>query len=682
MSYRDLFMKENSDSMEKLNLAVDRISEIPSENVVPELYQEFFNYSSEFILYLYKILKSNEFDKCRELTLSELKDQNKKLYFDVLPENYNNSYANPTFMYEKFGDVYGKYLCYLFMNIRKTIPYVYRYQLNEFTIYLELFIEIYNIIGSDCLSEVEKEKELKDAVYWFESDYTDVFLEERIREQLDLQLDFYYRIINDSDLSDIRYLFYYGKYVSENEIKMAEYLNGLSDEKINSIAATFTEGFKRGFELGRKDLSIKDRVEVRYPVGFERVVKAVIKQFKAMGLKSIIREMTISTTPVNKQMSFDHKFDHGLYYDKAISDRRLSVARVTFEKYKKEASLKAGPTCIETFGELPFSPETKQGCIKLDEKQQKQSSAYENAYIQLYYEYIKGDETSFSIIAYPTPEIGDNFEILFDETIKINNLDDKLYQRIQQNIIDVLDKAEYVKVLGKDKNTTDMTVMLHELKNPANETLFENCLADVNIPVGEVFTSPKLTGTNGVLNVSEVYLNDLKYTNLKIEFENGMVKDYSCDNYENSEESKNYIKENLMRNRETLPIGEFAIGTNTTAYVIANKYDIVYKLPILIVEKMGPHFAIGDTCYSFEEDNVTYNPDGKAIVARENEVSALRKENPEKAYFGIHTDITIPYDEIGEIAVYDKEGAKTLIIKDGRFVLPGTLELNYPFENN
>ena len=137
-----------------------------------------------------------------------------------------------------------------------------------------------------------------------------------------------------------------------------------------------------------------------------------------------------------------------------------------------------------------------------------------------------------------------------------------------------------------------------------------------------------------------------------------------------------------MRNRETLPIGEFAIGTNTTAYVIANKYDIVYKLPILIVEKMGPHFAIGDTCYSFEEDNVTYNPDGKAIVARENEVSALRKENPEKAYFGIHTDITIPYDEIGEIAVYDKEGAKTLIIKDGRFVLPGTLELNYTFENN
>ncbi len=36
------------------------------------------------------------------------------------------------------------------------------------------------------------------------------------------------------------------------------------------------------------------------------------------------------------------------------------------------------------------------------------------------------------------------------------------------------------------------------------------------------------------------------------------------------------------------------IITNTTAYVSANRYDIVYLLPILIVEKR-PHFALGDT---------------------------------------------------------------------------------------
>ena len=72
----------------------------------------------------------------------------------------------------------------------------------------------------------------------------------------------------------------------------------------------------------------------------------------------------------------------------------------------------------------------------------------------------------------------------------------------------------------------------------------------------------------------------------------------------------------MLYDHETLPLGEFAIGTNTTAYVFANKHDIVYKLPILIVEKMEAHFAVGDTCYSRAEDVYVTNPDGKEIISR------------------------------------------------------------------
>ena len=74
-------------------------------------------------------------------------------------------------------------------------------------------------------------------------------------------------------------------------------------------------------------------------------------------------------------------------------------------------------------------------------------------------------------------------------------------------------------------------------------------------------------------------------------------------------------------------------------------------------------------------DIETFNPDGKKIVARENEISALRKTDPENAYFSVHCDITLPYDELGSItAVCGKE--RIDIIKDGRFVLEGTEELN------
>ena len=297
---------------------------------------------------------------------------------------------------------------------------------------------------------------------------------------------------------------------------------------------------------------------------------------------------------------------------------------------------------------------------------------------QLQRQYIIEEERSFTIIAFPIPEVGDCFEELFRETIRINTLDYKKYQRIQQTIIDALDQADHCEVKGCNGNHTDITVNLWKLKDPAKETIFENCVADVNIPVGEVFTSPVLEGTNGVLHVTKVFLNGLEYKNLEITFENGRIKNYNCANFATEEENKAFIKENILFRHKTLPLGEFAIGTNTTAYVAAKRLGVEARMPILIAEKMGPHFAVGDTCYSHAEEVKVYNPDGKEIVARDNEVAALRSVNPSKAYFNCHTDITIPYDELAELTAVKKDGGRIPIIANGRFVLHGTEELNEP----
>ena len=72
------------------------------------------------------------------------------------------------------------------------------------------------------------------------------------------------------------------------------------------------------------------------------------------------------------------------------------------------------------------------------------------------------------------------------------------------------------------------------------------------------------------------------------------------------------------------------------------------------------------------EDIVLHNPDGKEIVAKDNECSILRKTDIEKAYFNCHTDVTIPYDELGDIVVVTKDGDEIVLIKDGKFVLVGT----------
>ena len=179
--------------------------------------------------------------------------------------------------------------------------------------------------------------------------------------------------------------------------------------------------------------------------------------------------------------------------------------------------------------------------------------------------------------------------------------------------------------------------------------------------------------------MTRVFLNGLEYKDLSLVFTDGFVTDYSCGNFDSEEENRKYVKENVLFHHEKLPMGEFAIGTNTTAYVTARKYNIEDKMPILIAEKTGPHFAIGDTCYSHAEEVKVYNPDGKEIVARDNEISLLRSEDPGKAYFNCHTDITVPYDELGELSVVKKDGTIIPIILEGRFVLAGCEELNKAF---
>ena len=556
----------------------------------------------------------------------------------------------------------------------------------------ELFIEVYNQFEEENEPEYEH---VRQTIYWYASDYCDVFLTDRIKEQIDPEDNFAADLIMNSDFNDVRYLYYYGEYVSENEKRTAMHLNELPLETIQKMADVYTEGYRIGFVNTGKNLSKKETVNIRYTLGFERVIRIAIENFRKMGLKPTIYRAGVSVLTkrqhlkigyyggiANKQYEYDHKDDQALILDRQFMERKLEVMRTTYEQYKDMARRHAGPACMETFGEEPFTPVSKSEAVKLNDKQKEISLEYDSKSSQIVNSYIPGDERSFTIVAYPVPEIGDQYEEIFDEIIKINTLDAKVYEKVQQTIIDALDQGTSVHILGNNGNHTDLRVQLYKLKNPKKETIFENCVADVNIPVGEVFTSPVLEGTNGVLHVSQVYLNELLYKDLEVTFSNGMVADYSCKNFEHKLENKEYFLDNVLYRHPTLPLGEFAIGTNTTAYVAAKKYNIADKMPILIAEKMGPHFAVGDTCYSWAEDIKVYNPNGKEIVARDNSVSIQRKEDVSAAYFHCHTDITIPYEELKSITVECADGKEIEIIRDGIFVLPGTEILNEPLKNS
>ena len=681
---------------ERFSLAVNRIRTIHTElwdqtiTLSDKHLNSYFIKTSYFALQLSEIYNLSKSGILRTLTETELFHLNKCLYEDIEKGRYETSYTNPAYAVKRFGQETGVYLSALYAELRSNIPSAIEERLFNLTTIFELFIEIYNLFEEPDF----KPEQIKSALYYYFFDYSDITIKAGLNDMLNPEMSFIKDIIMNENLEDLRYLYFFGEYVTENEINIAKYLNSLSQDKIDSIARTFTQGIIKGYKVYNMDMSCKKTVNIRYPLGFERIIKSAVSQFRDSGLEPVIYRASTAITArtsmykvgfhgasANKQYEYDHRNDLAIIFDKGFADRQLSEYKLAYESMKDSAGEFAGPALIESFGEKPFTPVEKDCLPKYSDKHQKQLIAFRSEKGMLTNNYIPQDKISFTIIAFPVPDIGKNFEKIFEETVKVNTLDSDKYEKIQTKIISALDKGDYVTVTGRGNNHTDIKVNLVKKTDPEKQTVFENCLDDVNIPLGEVFTSPELKGTEGILHVTEVYLDNLKYKELELTFKDGCVTDYTCKNFDNEADNKKYIHENVLYRHDTLPIGEFAIGTNTTAYMMGLKYNISGLLPILIAEKTGPHFAVGDTCFSHEEELVTCNPDGRQMVAKENDFSKLRNSEPEKAYFNCHTDFTIPYSELGDIIVHTCSGETIDIIKNGRFVLEGTEALNEVFDD-
>ncbi len=533
--------EDNSEYGERYGLAYGRIKLINSETAgsgspLPKELSAYFHKTSAFIMETcgaYNLANSGMLDK---MDITGLKKLNQSLYEDINGSSYIHSYAEPDFAAGELGKDIGTLLCVLYTEMRTGIVYAFEKRLSFLVPLLELYIQVYNILEDNPSADTE----IHDAIYYYFFDYADIMAAARIRSLLDPGISFATDIIMQKNLSEPSYLYLFGEYISENELKTSEYLSTLPESSIKDMASTFTEGYRKGFEAYNIDLSKKGTVNIRYVLGFERIVREAVRQFGEMGLKPCIyraeRGLIYRSSGhkngyyggnANRQYDYDHRMDECIIFDKAFADRRLSAQRKAFEDMKELASLYAGPAVMETFGETDFTAVDKKTAPRFNEKQQEQRTNFMAASSLLTNEFIPGDTTSFTIIAYPVPSVGSNYQEIFKETIKVNTLDPSLYGKIQTCLINALDEGDFVTITGRSGNITNINVALAHINNPAEETKFENCLADVNIPLGEVFTSPQLKGTDGLLHATSIYLDGLIYKDLKLEFKDGVITSYS-----------------------------------------------------------------------------------------------------------------------------------------------------------
>jgi hypothetical protein len=614
----------------------------------------------------------------KSFTLSELQAKNNVFYSEIRKEDkqYDTCFANPDYAVKKYGKELGQVLATFYKNFRQNLFFARIGNFAGMQATNQAFLNLFNLWK-------DKKADYKNVASEFKN-FINLNLEMdtycRYFTQLSPTFDLYRKLIMNSDFSDLRYLYRYGIYVSPDTEKLARFIESYPKDQLIAIAHNHVKAYLNSFSHKNQDYQKKKYARIHCPFGMEKLGYLLGEELKQEGLSPIYSSP--DTRGANEQYGYDHRFESGLYLDSEYAEKRLEYFAETIKHLKESISLVSGSVVIWMFGQEPFVPEIKETTVQLTDKQDKIQHHLQSKINEIFFKAAPRSETSFSIISFPSTEIGDKFEEIFKDTLELNNLDSNHYEKLQENIIEALDQATHVEVKGKEGNDTDIVVQLHKLTDPAKQTNFINCGADVNIPVGEVFTSPKLTDTNGVLHVEDIFLFGLRYYNLKITFKDGMITDYSCTNFDKAEDNRKYMFDNLLKPNKTLPIGEFAIGTNTLAYKMAQKHKIQHLLPILIVEKMGPHFAIGDTCFAYEEDSPqTGVISNKTMIATDNEKSALRKTDPENAYTNKHIDITLPYDMLAEITAVKADGTRIPIILDGLFAVPGTEELNEPLRS-
>lgn len=252
MGYQEIWQPYREEVEERFPLVMGRLEQIMAEETVPQPYRGYFRQASSFLLRLAALEQEITSGEWAKKSLGELAEENKSLYQEILPGHYGKSYASPGYAGKELGR-YGKMLGMLYADIRALIPYAFEGRIYDLTIFSELLVEVYNAFEGE---ELPGERQVQQILYWFYHDYGEIFTETGVRAQTDPELDFYTRIIMDSDFEDLRYLYRYGAYITENEIRTAEFLNSLPMEEIKAMADTYTEGYRIGFEVTGKDLSI------------------------------------------------------------------------------------------------------------------------------------------------------------------------------------------------------------------------------------------------------------------------------------------------------------------------------------------------------------------------------------------------------------------------------------------
>ena len=187
MKYLDLIRQTNESLTERMELVIGRVEEIASDASETGVYASYFKKVANYILLLHEIITYAKEDKINGMSLDKAKELNVRLFKDINKEIYEISYANPKYAVMQFGEEAGQILSALYYLIRNCRLSAFEGSMERTCIYAEFFVEIFNYFED----ETEELHLVKNAIYSFMHDYTEVFNEDAIARLVNPDFDYY-----------------------------------------------------------------------------------------------------------------------------------------------------------------------------------------------------------------------------------------------------------------------------------------------------------------------------------------------------------------------------------------------------------------------------------------------------------------------------------------------------------
>jgi len=692
-------------------------------------------YWGEYLVYACDLEEKRGTDYLKYASLQELKEEQKKLYQDLTAEGYTTGFAGLSNMSNQAREV-GLALSMFSVLFLKASEDAVKHRRFRLLKLMDLYVELHKRISGRGQVKAEPLISLyQDFIRRDLAEMEAILLTEAINPADAYLTD----IVAEHNLMEPYYLYEMGLPVGETELGWQKVFREMDEDLVRDAASALADGFEmdqkskepsrpyRRYNDG-EDYTIRRKVvAIDYPAGAEILARCVAEKLREKDYVPFIRKA--ETMAVHPSFMREHKGDPMRF----PVDEAESLTKQTAEKCaaENEALLKglAGSISIlqgveavrmvaEPRGKGPGGrPQRLFGrySFRQSEKKAQEVEALKQCFRNVIAE--KGDLSQCSHISMilPAYQASETFAKKVAGYLKLAA--EKIYaERPQQVLCDVLDKGSFVYLEGRDDNETDLLVALQPIADPQTDTNFLSDSGNGILPGGSVYTIPQLGETNGLLHLKEAKAAGVVFRNLKLTFEEGMICDYSCENFENPAEGRQLIRNKLLRGTDKLPISELAVGTNTEAYK-SLKTEEWQDLEGLLRRSLMPSIVIGEEPEGLRgavrfSDGVKKNvmPPSKAEVVKEAELSApapegsekpagetenggeapqaapagkensrpQEEEKPAERRAKVSWRLSIPFESIGQLSVISEEGVRTDIMREGVFVLIGTDHLNIP----